>query len=102
MLRTRVFGRAVNSDPTARGELAPLSFPSRAHNYRLREEFWDSALEPDELTEFDRMLEHASKAIEFLRQSAPWQLEAVRAGCPPVGDAQVIEEFAGAPAGNAR
>lgn len=49
-------------------------------NLRLREELWDGALEPTELAEFDRMLELASKTIEFLRDSAPWQLEAVQAG----------------------
>ena len=49
-------------------------------NLRLREELWDSTREPDDLTEFDRMLELASKTIEFLRDSAPWQLVAVQAG----------------------
>lgn len=49
-------------------------------NLRLREELWDDALEPDELAEFDQMLELASKTIEFLRDSAPWQLLAVQAG----------------------
>ena len=51
-----------------------------SQNLRLREEFWDDAREPDELTEFDRMLELGSKTIEFLRDSAPWQLLAVQAG----------------------
>ena len=49
-------------------------------NLRLREELWDGAMEPNELAEFDRMLELASKTIEFLRDSAPWQLEAFQAG----------------------
>jgi restriction endonuclease-like protein/AAA domain-containing protein len=49
-------------------------------NLRLQEELWDSACEPDELAEFDRMLELASKTIEFLQHSAPWQLQAVQAG----------------------
>jgi very-short-patch-repair endonuclease/Cdc6-like AAA superfamily ATPase len=49
-------------------------------NLRLREELWDSTPEPYDLAEFDRMLELASKTIEFLRDSAPWQLEAVQAG----------------------
>lgn len=49
-------------------------------NLRLREEFWDDSREPDELTEFDRMLELASKTIEFLRDSASWELLAVQAG----------------------
>jgi hypothetical protein len=47
---------------------------------RLREELWDAGLEPEDLEEFDRMLELASKTIEFLRDSAPWQLEAIQAG----------------------
>jgi very-short-patch-repair endonuclease len=51
-----------------------------AQNLRLREEIWDAALEPQELAEFQRMLELASKTIEFLRDSAPWQLMAVQAG----------------------
>lgn len=49
-------------------------------NLRLREELWDAAMEPDDLAEFDRMLELASKTIEFLRDSAPWQLEAIQTG----------------------
>lgn len=51
-----------------------------SQNLRLREELWDDAREPEELTEFDRMLELANKTIEFLRDSAPWQLLAVQAG----------------------
>jgi very-short-patch-repair endonuclease len=46
----------------------------------FREELWDANLGPDDLKEFDRMLETASKTIEFLRDSAPWQLEAIQAG----------------------
>lgn len=49
-------------------------------NLRLREELWDPACEPADLSEFDGMLELASKTIEFLRDNAPWQLEAVQAG----------------------
>lgn len=76
----------------SRPELCTLPTPSKfrsvieeraalaGQNLRLREELWDEALEPDELAEFDRMLELASKTIEFLRDSAPWQLEAVQAG----------------------
>jgi hypothetical protein len=40
----------------------------------FREELWDAKLEPEDLAEFDRMLEKARKTIEFLRDSAPWQL----------------------------
>lgn len=63
-------------------------------NLRIREELWDSALEPDELTEFDRMLELASKTIDFLRESAPWQLEAVQAGRDGEQARQVWESLA--------
>jgi hypothetical protein len=49
-------------------------------DFRLREDLWDPTREPDDLAEFDRMLELASKTIEFLRDSAPWQLAAVQAG----------------------
>lgn len=51
-----------------------------SQNLRLREELWDDARELDELTQFDQMLELASKTIEFLRDSAPWQLLAIQAG----------------------
>jgi len=63
-------------------------------NLRLREELWDSALEPDELAEFDRMLEFANKTIEFLRESAPWQLEAVQSGRDGEQARQVWESLA--------
>jgi len=51
-----------------------------ACDLRFREELWDAKLGPDDLSEFDRMLEAASKTIEFLRDSAAWQLEAIQAG----------------------
>lgn len=51
-----------------------------ACDLRFREELWDAALEPEELNEFELMLETASKTIEFLRDSAAWQLEAIQAG----------------------
>ena len=57
-------------------EMAALA----GQNLRFREELWDGAPEPDDLTEFDRMLTLANKTIEFLRDSAPWQLEAIQAG----------------------
>ncbi|HKI69308.1 MAG TPA: hypothetical protein VKA67_06955, partial [Verrucomicrobiae bacterium] len=71
-------------------ELVALS----EQNLRLREELWDSTLEPDELMEFDRMLELASKTIDFLRESAPWQLEAVQAGRDGQQARQVWESLA--------
>ena len=49
-------------------------------NLRHREELWDGSNGPDNLAEFDKMLLLAGKTIEFLREGAPWQLEAVQAG----------------------
>ncbi|MEI6313657.1 MAG: AAA domain-containing protein [Syntrophus sp. (in: bacteria)] len=51
-----------------------------AFDLRFRGELWNENLGPDDLNEFDRMLETASKTIEFLRDSTPWQLEAIQAG----------------------
>ena len=51
-----------------------------AQNLCYREELWDGASGPQDLAEFDRMLALATKAIEYLRNCAPWQLEAVQAG----------------------
>jgi very-short-patch-repair endonuclease len=51
-----------------------------AQNICYREELWDGARGPQDLAEFDRMLALATKAIEYLRNCAPWQLEAVQAG----------------------
>jgi hypothetical protein len=47
---------------------------------RLHEELWNDTLEPEDLTEFDRMLQLAHKTIGFLRDSAAWELLAVQAG----------------------
>ena len=49
-------------------------------NLRLRDDLWDNTREPADLTEFDRMLETASRTIEFLRDSTQWQLLALQAG----------------------
>jgi very-short-patch-repair endonuclease len=51
-----------------------------AQNLCYSEELWDGANGPHDLAEFDRMLALATKAIEYLRNCAPWQLEAVQAG----------------------
>ncbi len=66
-----------------------------AQNLRLREELWDPALEPEDLAEFDRMLELASRTIKFLRDSAPWQMEAIQAGRDGAQARQVWESLAG-------
>jgi very-short-patch-repair endonuclease len=49
-------------------------------NLRYREELWAGTSGPNDLAQFDKMLSLAVKAIEFLRDGAPWQLEAVQAG----------------------
>lgn len=72
------------------GELREL----REQDLGVREELWDDSREPGELTEFDRMLELASKAIEFLREGAPWQLEAVQASRDGEQARQVWESLA--------
>ncbi|HWY73967.1 MAG TPA: AAA domain-containing protein, partial [Verrucomicrobiae bacterium] len=66
--------------PTAFRELMDEISALSAQNVRYREELWNGASGPDDLAEFDRMLSRATKAIEFLKDSAPWQLEAVQAG----------------------
>jgi hypothetical protein len=47
---------------------------------RRREELWTDNTGPDDLAEFDQMLELTGKNIEFFRDSAPWQLDAIQAG----------------------
>lgn len=66
-----------------------------ACDLRFREELWDANLGPDDLKEFDRMLETASKTIEFLRDSAPWQLEAIQAGRDGAEARRVWESLSG-------
>jgi very-short-patch-repair endonuclease len=47
---------------------------------RWREDLWTDSPGPDDLAEFDQLLELAGKTIEFFRDSAPWQLDAIQAG----------------------
>ena len=47
---------------------------------RVREELWINTRAPGDLADFDRMLELTNKAIDFFRDSAPWQLLAIQAG----------------------
>ena len=49
-------------------------------NLRVHAELWDADKEPDDLAEFDRMHALANNTIEFFRDNAPWQLQAVQAG----------------------
>lgn len=73
-------GIAALPTPTAFRELMDEISALSARNLRYREELWNGAAGPDDLAEFDRMLSRATRAIEFLKDSAPWQLEAVQAG----------------------
>ena len=66
--------------PTAFRELMDEISALSAQNLRYREELWNGAAGPDDLAEFDLMLSRATRAIEFLKDSALWQLEAVQAG----------------------
>jgi very-short-patch-repair endonuclease/DNA polymerase III delta prime subunit len=52
----------------------------RSQNLLYGEEFWHGTDVDQNLDDFDRMLALAAKAIEFLRDGAKWQLEAVQAG----------------------
>jgi very-short-patch-repair endonuclease len=52
----------------------------KTQNLDYREELWNGEANSPNLAEFDHMLALATKAIEFLRDGAPWQLEAVQAG----------------------
>ena len=57
-------------------EISTLS----TQNLRYRHELWNGATGPEDLTEFDGLLPRATRAIEFLRDGFPWQLEAIQAG----------------------
>jgi very-short-patch-repair endonuclease len=57
-------------------EISTLS----VQNLRYREELWNGSTVPEDLAEFEEMLSRATKAIEFLRDGIPWQLEAIQAG----------------------
>jgi very-short-patch-repair endonuclease len=45
-----------------------------------RAELWGAGPGPADLAEFDQMLELAGKTMEFFRDSAAWQLDAIQAG----------------------
>jgi very-short-patch-repair endonuclease len=57
-------------------EISALS----TQNLRYRQELWNGPTGPQDLEQFDGMLSRATRAIEFLRDGAPWQLEAIQAG----------------------
>jgi very-short-patch-repair endonuclease len=66
--------------PKQFSELVEEMTALRAQNLRYREERWDGSSDAQNLGEFERMLTLATNAIDFLRESSPWQLEAVQAG----------------------
>jgi len=66
--------------PKAFRELMEEITALSAQNLHYREELWNGATGPESSVEFDDMLSRTTKAIEFLRGGAPWQLEAVQAG----------------------
>ncbi|HWY32461.1 MAG TPA: AAA domain-containing protein, partial [Candidatus Acidoferrum sp.] len=66
--------------PKAFRELMDEITALSAQNLRYREELWNGSSGPESSAEFDGMLSRATKAIDFLRDGAPWQLEAVQAG----------------------
>ncbi|HWF20133.1 MAG TPA: AAA domain-containing protein, partial [Verrucomicrobiae bacterium] len=47
---------------------------------RFGAQFWVETGEPQDLSEFERMLEMTGNAIEFFKDSAAWQLDAIQAG----------------------
>jgi very-short-patch-repair endonuclease len=49
-------------------------------NLRYREDLWEDTQKPENLVNLDQLLAIANKAIEFLRDSVAWELEAVQAG----------------------
>jgi len=66
--------------PKQFSELVEEMTALRSQDLRYREELWDSACGPQGVAGFDRMLMLAARAMEFLRDAAPWQLQAVQAG----------------------
>lgn len=79
--------------PTAFRELMEEISALSSQNLRYREELWNGASGPDDLAEFDRMLSHATKAIDFLKDSAAWQLDAVQSGRDGNGARLVWDSF---------
>jgi len=62
-----------------------------AQDLGYREDLWNDSSGLRDLAEFDRMLTHATKVIEFLRDASPWKLEAVLAGRNGDKAKQVLE-----------
>lgn len=51
-----------------------------AQDLRFGTQFWVETGEPQDLNEFERMLEMTGMAVEFFKDSAAWQLDAIQAG----------------------
>src|SRR5579884_1775043 len=51
-----------------------------SQDLRFGTQFWADTGEPQDLNEFERMLEMTEQAIEFFKDSAAWQLDAIQAG----------------------
>ena len=81
--------------PKAFRELMEEITALSAQNLRYREELWNGTAGPENSAEFDGMLSRATKAIEFLRDGAPWQLEAVQAGRDGEAARQVWDSLIG-------
>ncbi|MGA2000411.1 MAG: AAA domain-containing protein [Terriglobales bacterium] len=52
----------------------------KSQDVRYRADLWNESSDPQQSAQFDRMLARAIMAIEFLRDRAPWQLDAIQAG----------------------
>ena len=52
----------------------------KSQNLHYRADLWTVSGNLQQSCQFDRMLALANKAIEFLRDRAPWQLDAIQAG----------------------
>jgi very-short-patch-repair endonuclease len=52
----------------------------KSQDVRYRADLWDESSNTEDSARFDSMLARANKAIEFLRDRAPWQLAAIQAG----------------------
>jgi very-short-patch-repair endonuclease len=61
---------------------------------RFREELWGEPACTVEPAAFERLFDQAGRAIAFLRESTPWQLEAIQAGRDGKQARRVWESFA--------
>jgi hypothetical protein len=52
----------------------------KSQDLRYRADLWGESIDPQQSAQLDRLLVLAIKAIEFLRDRAPWQLDAIQAG----------------------